>query len=578
MLPVLVRVEAEAEALNELMEDALGVSGASLTAILAGLLHALHEINYCSFVDVEEEFGHSELNLRVNGPVLFHYLGDEELLHLLDLRLVGDWTVVRRRLVPFFIEEDILLPVLRRPHLLELLEVPAVHLFAHLVLADSAPVLRFPALHPDRPFVTLGALEFHVHFAGADDYHFEGALMHLNGPFDGFMDLVAVGAELASNMHFRGPEPLLAVNAGCPGVTASLDLLRLLCRMRHHWHFKPHVCVIFFHFSMPSHSDEFCMFVFSFKTIIRSSSISIVRILHIHHESMHMMSTIWEDDGVLMLVGGSSSLPVLVSRGLLLGACSILMDHLKDGCHASGLTLRNALERIPISHFEIVLLLESIFLTTRLLYARLLLDERLGIAHPGGLLLLVRHSCFHSRHFFLSSSVISRCWCRCCCCIISGVGGLCLRHDIFDVDFLTCISDGGHIIEVGAIGSSARHLHRNWNSECVLLPILGGHLLTALGNVLFIVNLWAIRFPSFGNIHQNLNWSLEDSFVFFGLVFVVLIGSSSLWWLWHWLLLLWNHSDASSKHWLLLESIHWVVKAIALVEVDFESCFGGFGF
>lgn len=188
MLSVLIWVKGEAETLNELVEDALRVRDAVLLVGLVDLLHALHEINYCSFVDVEEKLGDPVLNFWVGNAVLLENLFDEELLHLVSLFLarwiLRWWSIIRRRLMPFLIEEHVLLAVTSMRHVLERFKMPLPHFFSHFIFADAAPVLGLAGLHSDGPLVALGASELHLHLAWTDHSHFEGTIVHFDsGPY-----------------------------------------------------------------------------------------------------------------------------------------------------------------------------------------------------------------------------------------------------------------------------------------------------------------------------------------------------------------------------------------------------------
>ena len=81
MLSVLVWMEAESETLHELMDNTVGLSASVL--FISVFFHALNEINYCSFVDIKEEFGHPELYFWVSDSVLLKNLFNEEFLHLI---------------------------------------------------------------------------------------------------------------------------------------------------------------------------------------------------------------------------------------------------------------------------------------------------------------------------------------------------------------------------------------------------------------------------------------------------------------------------------------------------------------
>lgn len=193
MSSVLVWVEGEAETLNELVDSALsGLAAAVLTSsscLLLAVCHALNEINYCSIVCVEEDFSHSELDLRVDGSVLFYYVVHEYLLHLDYVFIIYwfwwvvvwilDWSVS-----PLVIEDPLLFFVVGGPLLLESLEVHSLVLLTHFNFADFAPVFGFPGLHADGPVVALCADELDVNFTWTDYLHLEGSTADLSSSFD----------------------------------------------------------------------------------------------------------------------------------------------------------------------------------------------------------------------------------------------------------------------------------------------------------------------------------------------------------------------------------------------------------
>ena len=371
MLPVLVRVEAEPEALHELVEGALGhLVGRVGAGGGGGILETLQEINYCSFVDVQEELGNSELNLGVSDPVLVEHLFNQKFMNFLLLGLVDDCLILNlrilryryiwRHLVPLLIEERVLLLMLGARHTLELLKVALSHFLTHLVLADAAPVLCLARLHAYSPLVLLGTNELHLDFARADHLYGEVALIDLSRSLNRFMDFVAVGTEFATNMHLSRSESTFTVD------TCSLCVsMNLMCSN------MPVVLNMFrrdIGFPLNSYTSLMNHIEIIFKItiwfdyhLIRPSFYSPIKMFHFHHiiNMMHMMIMMMYR--VLSFViyndADSSSLPILISWSLFLCPCSccLFINHIK----ASSSTLRihhilsNSCFHFSAPHFKI---------------------------------------------------------------------------------------------------------------------------------------------------------------------------------------------------------------------------------
>lgn len=190
MLSVFVGVQAQAESLDHLVHGTLG----NLVVAGSRIFESLHEINYCSFVDVEEQFGYSELNFWVSNHVLGHDLLNKKLLDFTLLSFINEfrflnlwilrWRSVWRCLVSLLVEESVLLLVLRVGHSLKLLEVTSSHFLSHVLFAESAPVLGLAGLHSNGPLVSLSTCELYLNLTRADHLHSEGALVDFNSSFD----------------------------------------------------------------------------------------------------------------------------------------------------------------------------------------------------------------------------------------------------------------------------------------------------------------------------------------------------------------------------------------------------------
>lgn len=356
------------------------------------------------------------------------------------------------------------------------------------------------------------------------------------------MDLEAVGAEFATNMHLCGSESTLTVDT----VNAcTFALLMTSCFWFHLGVDSIHgligVVRIFNHGL--SNSDEF------HGLIMISIAISISIFKHFNSKGVgtHSLPAIMDD---IRLDNDSSSLPIFVGGGLLFSPHAFLMGSFHHRC-ARRVTL-NGLLYISAPSFEIILLLESLLLSTWLLNV-----ECLGHRHPIGFLLLILHSCLHNRSlcgivllplalssghcFFLADN----CWIgsttRFVCAVFVDSDRGRVAEDI-GVDTLT---NGGERLD--RKGEGASHW---WDDGLGLCLVDVGHSSLHLG---WLADGGGSGLLLRGCTGQNLDGGLVGSLL------LISDSSSSSWWLWLLLLLLWSHNDASSKHWLLLDSFHWIL-------------------
>lgn len=207
MSSVFVWVEGETESLNELMDGTLNISATLSSGLLLSVCHTLNKVNYCSFICVEEDLCHSELDLWINSSILFYYLMHEYLLHFIYMGLIWRlwWSIVwiiYRSSSSLIIKDSFLLNLPSISLILESFKMHSMIFLSHFNFADFAPIFSLPGLHTYCPIVAKCTHKFHMYFAWTDHLHFESTTVLLCCSFDRFMDFEAIGAEFTTNMHF----------------------------------------------------------------------------------------------------------------------------------------------------------------------------------------------------------------------------------------------------------------------------------------------------------------------------------------------------------------------------------------
>lgn len=159
------------------------------------------------------------------------------------------------------------------------------------------------------------------------------------------MDLVAVGAELAANVHLGRPESTFAVNTGGSCFTANLlssDVPSVLGMSVEGVSFLSNVHVLLDGYEIHWISIMISISIISF---IRAYAFSFFHMFHFHH-MMHVMEMMSWMMMMILMADDSSSLPILISWGFLfrsktgcflvnyIHSCSAADGHVAvcDGC------------------------------------------------------------------------------------------------------------------------------------------------------------------------------------------------------------------------------------------------------